>query len=121
MTIQWKQNAVPQIFPGLPPYISTPKPDKRSSPGKRRRLVNDLHDQQQAEWLDGDSIKSYNDLNAEIRERVTEFPGIQVQNQESPIVLFKFHNDGGIDCNPVVCFCLRIFQEYAYQLVGERA
>ena len=105
-----KQNAVPRIFPGLPPYLSTPKPDKRSSPGKRRRLANDLPDQQQAEWLDGDSIKSYNDLAADIRERVTEFPGILVQNHESHIVLFKFHNDGGIDCNPVVCFCLRIFK-----------
>ena len=77
-----KQIAVPRIFPGLPPYLSTPKPDKRSSPGKRRRLANDLHDQQQAEWLDGDSIKSYNDLAADIRERVTEFPGILVQNHE---------------------------------------
>ena len=43
-------------------YLSTPKPDKRSSPGKRNRLVNNLQNQQQAEWLDGDSIKSYNDL-----------------------------------------------------------
>ena len=41
---------------------------------------------------------------------MTEFPGILVQNHESHIVLFKFHNDGGIDCNPVVCFCLRIFK-----------
>ena len=63
-------------------YLS-PKPDKRSSPGKRCRLANDLQDQQQAEWLDGDSIKSYNDLAADIRERVTEFPGILVQNHES--------------------------------------
>ena len=37
------------------------------------RLANDLHDQQQAEWLDGDSIKSYNDLVADIRERVLSF------------------------------------------------
>ena len=34
------------IFPWLPPYLSTPKPDKRSSPGIRRRLVNNMHDQQ---------------------------------------------------------------------------
>ena len=41
---------------------------------------------------------------------MTEFPGILVQNHESHINLFKFHNDGGIDYNPVVCFCLRIFK-----------
>ena len=41
-----KQNAVHLIYPLLPPYISTPKPDKRSSPGICRRLVNNLHDQQ---------------------------------------------------------------------------
>ena len=41
---------------------------------------------------------------------MTEFPGILAQNHESHIVLFKFHNDGGIDCNPVVYFCLRIFK-----------
>ena len=52
----------------------------------------------------------YNNLAADIRERVTEFPGILVQNHESHIILFKFHDDGGIDCNPVVCFCLRIFK-----------
>ena len=51
-----EQNEVHLIFPGLPPYLYTPKTDKRSSPGLRRRLVNNLHDQQQAEWLDGDSI-----------------------------------------------------------------
>ena len=36
--------------------LATPKPDKISSPGIRRRLVNNLHDQQHAEWLDGDII-----------------------------------------------------------------
>ena len=90
-----KQNAVPRIFPGLPPYLSTPKPDLKN-PVQENAVV------------EGDSIKSYNDLSADIRERVTEFPDILVQNHESHIVMFKFHNDGGIDCKPVVCFCLRI-------------
>ena len=40
---------------------------------------------------------------------MTECSGILVQNHESHIVLFKLYNDGGIDCNPVVCFSLRIF------------
>ena len=56
------------------------------------------------------SIKSYNKLAADIRERVTEFPVILVQNHESHIVLFKFHNDGGIDS----CLFLSTYiQEYA--------
>ena len=95
----------------------TTKPDKRSSPGKRRQLIND---QQQAEWLDDNSIKSYNDLAADRRERVTEFPGILVQKHKSHIVLFIFHNDGGIDCNPVVCFCLRIFKNMHVSLWTNR-
>ena len=33
---------------------------------------------QQAEWLYGNSIKSYNDLAADIIEWVTKFPGILV-------------------------------------------
>ena len=49
---------------------------------KLRRRVNDLHDQQLSEWLNGDSIKSYNDLAADIIERVTEIHGILVQNHE---------------------------------------
>ena len=41
---------------------------------------------------------------------MTEFPDILVQIHEQRIVLFKFQNHGGIDCNPVVCFCLRILK-----------
>ena len=63
-TIRLNQNTVHRIFLGYLYIFLHRNQIKRSSPGKRCRLVNDLHDQQQAEWLDDDSTKSYNDLAA---------------------------------------------------------
>ena len=45
---------------------------------------------------------------------VTEFPRILAHEQH--IILFKFQNHGGIDCNPVACFCLRIFKNMHVRL-----
>ena len=57
--ITLRPNAVPRIFDGLPSYLSNPSSGSRSNPSKRKRLVMELHDHDQKEWLDADLFGSY--------------------------------------------------------------
>ena len=68
--VYWKPtlrpNVVPRLFDGVPSYLSTPSSEARSSPSKRRRLVNQKQQLQQSEWLDTDHIPLYDALLASI-------------------------------------------------------
>ena len=112
-----KQFAIPRIFPGLSDYLSTPKTATRSSPGKRRRRADDVHNQKQNEWLENDQIGSYDGIVSTLTLKLRQvYPEIHVQHRETHSVLFKFKDNDDIDCNPTVCFCLRIFKDMHIRL-----
>ena len=53
-----RPTAVPWLFDGVPSYLSTPSSDSRSSPSRRRRLVNQRQQLQQSEWLDAQDLRA---------------------------------------------------------------
>ena len=112
-----KPDAIPRIFVGLPNYLSTPKPEARGSPEKRARRVEKMHQDKQVEWLKSDNINSFQDLRAALANKLsTDYPEIQIQQHNNHVVLFKFKNNDDINSNPVISFCMRIFDDLLVRL-----
>ena len=46
----------------------------------------------------------------------TNYPDIHVHHYDTHTVLFQFKNSDDVECNPIVCFCLRIFKDMSIRL-----
>ena len=46
----------------------------------------------------------------------TNYPDIHVHHHDTHTVLFQFKNSDDVECNPIVCFCLRIFKDMSIRL-----
>ena len=89
----------------------------RGSPGKRYRKANEILNKRQIDWLNEDCIKSYDGMVAGINFRLkTNYPDIHVHHHDTHTVLFQFKNSDDVECNPIVCFCLRIFKDMSIRL-----
>ena len=111
-----KPDAIPRIFARLPNYLSAPKPEAMGSPGKHARRVEKMHEDKQVEWLKNDNINSFQDLSAALAIKLsTDYPEIQILHHDNHVVLFKFKNND-INSNPVISFCMRIFDDLLVRL-----
>ena len=112
-----KPDAILRMFAGLPNYLSAPKPEAMGSPGKRARRVEKMHEDKQVEWLKNDNINSFQDLRAALAIKLsTDYPEIQILQHDNHVVLFKFKNNDDINSNPVISFCMRIFDDLFVRL-----
>ena len=76
-----------------------------------------MHQDKQVEWLKSDSINSFQDLRAVLANKLsTDYPEIQIQQHDNHVVLFKFKNNDDTNSNPVITFCMRIFDDLLVRL-----
>ena len=110
-----KPDAIPRIFAGLPNYLSTPKPEASSWEACSSCRKNDQD--KQVEWLKSDNINSFKDLSSALGIKLsTDYSEIQIQQHDNHVVLFKFKNNDDINSNPVISFCMRIFDDLLVRL-----
>ena len=48
------------------------------------------------------------DLTHELKQ---DYLDIHIHHRDTYTILFKFKDTDDVDCNPIVCFCLRIFKK----------
>ena len=106
-----RDGVVPEIFDGLPKYVSTPPSVTRSSPTKRRRLVAKRQLQKEEEFHRADTILSFAVLTSLIRLRLTTFTDIVITQDEQQVLLYKLNQEFSVTDCPSVCFSLRIFHD----------
>ena len=68
-------------------------------------------------WLKSDNINSFQDLRVVLAIKLsTDYPEIQIQQHDNHVVPFKFKNNDDINSNPVISFCMRIFDDLLVRL-----
>ena len=91
-TPRLKPDAIPKLFPGSPNFLS------RSTP-------------------DSDKITSYSQLLISIRGNLKpKYSDVLIQIHDSHVMLYKFKEVKDVNFNPVVSFCLRIFEDMSVRL-----
>jgi hypothetical protein len=67
--LKLNKDAVPNIFPNLPSYLTVPTTSKRKAPEERRREQDRASENVYNKWCESDNINSYDDFRSELFER----------------------------------------------------
>ena len=136
-----QKNAVPQIFPYLPSYLSSKNNSApRPSPSKRRKRMEEVHVKLQEEWLSKDKIVSYgefmNDIDNCLRLQVwlhdiklksNELRWLQLNDNtleywsQLENLLSRLHTEGDDDRNKYSNFSDKTLIEHATTLISKVA
>ena len=104
-----QKNAVPQIFPNLPSYLSSKNNSApRPSPSKRRKRMEEVHVKLQEEWLSKDKIVSYGEFMNDVEAHLRSFKySAMLKRNEEDVILFDIKIPEN-DESPFLSFSLRI-------------
>ena len=101
-------DAVPSIFPNTPSYLSSVPPPKRKAPGERRAEASARDSAVFEQWLDEDSIFSFDVFLCNLSSKTADLPCEWTVLTKSDCIVFV-----NIDCSsrPIVLASFKVFKD----------